>query len=90
MKLATFQKYHSGDSWMCPGPNVPRSGKSLHKPDNTWVFMGKLSPRIPRLNTINTMVVHCYLDVPLEVRINSERINGLFHLLINGVFLGVK
>ena len=31
-----------------------------------------------------------YLDVPgLEVRINGERINGLFHLLTNGVFLGV-
>ena len=31
-----------------------------------------------------------YLDVPgQEVRINGERINGLFHLLINGVFLGV-
>ena len=29
-----------------------------------------------------------YLDVLLEVRINGDRINGLFHLLINGVFLG--
>ena len=25
-----------------------------------------------------------------EVRIKGERINGLFHLPINGVFLGVK
>ena len=25
------------------------------------------------------------LDVPLEYRINGDRINGLFHLLINGV-----
>ena len=25
-----------------------------YKPYITWVFMGKLSPRIPRLNTINT------------------------------------
>ena len=30
-------------------------GKSLYKPYSSWVFMGKLSPRIPRLNTINTM-----------------------------------
>ena len=25
-----------------------------------------------------------------DVRINGDRINGLFHPLINGVFLGVK
>ena len=31
-----------------------------------------------------------YLDVPLDgsERINGERINGLFHLLINGVYWG--
>ncbi len=34
-------------------PEFP--GKSLYKPYNTWVFMGNLSPRFPRLNTINTM-----------------------------------
>ena len=38
----------SGDSWMYPDPNVPRHGKSLF----LWVSTGKLSPRIPRLNTI--------------------------------------
>ena len=38
----------SGDSWMFPGPNVPRHGKSLKISPITWVFMGKLSPRIPR------------------------------------------
>ena len=31
-----------------------------------------------------------YLDVPLEVRINGDRISGLVHLPINGIFLGVK
>ena len=35
---------------MYPGPNVPRHGKSLYKPYSSWVFMGKLSPRIPREN----------------------------------------
>ena len=30
-----------------------------------------------------------FLDVPLEVRIDGDRINGLFHLPINGIFLGV-
>ena len=40
-----------------PLPTYPY-WKSLYKPYITWVFMGKLSPRIPRLNTINTMVVH--------------------------------
>ena len=29
-----------------------------------------------------------WMDVPLEVRINGERINGLFHLVINGVYWG--
>ena len=29
--------------------------KKNNKPYITWVFMGKLSPRIPRLNTINAM-----------------------------------
>ena len=29
-----------------------------------------------------------FRDVPLEVRINGERINGFFHLLINGIYLG--
>ena len=48
----------SGDSWMYHDPNVPRHGKSLYQPYITWVFMGKLSPRIQSLNTINTMVVH--------------------------------
>ena len=39
-----------------PGPNVPSHGKSLKiSPYNTWVFMGKLSSRIPRSNTINFM-----------------------------------
>ena len=46
----------SGYSWMYPDPNVPRHRKSQNiSPYITWVFMGKLSPRIPRLNTINTM-----------------------------------
>ena len=43
-----MQHLKSGDSWMYPDPNVPRHGKSLYKPYITWVFMGKLSPRIPR------------------------------------------
>ena len=30
-----------------------------------------------------------FLDVPLEVGITGERINGLFHLLTNGVYFGV-
>ena len=29
-----------GVRWMYPDPNVPRHGKSLYKPYNTWVFMG--------------------------------------------------
>ena len=32
--------------------------------------------------------VGSYLDVPLEVRSNGDRINGLFHPLINGVYWG--
>ena len=47
---------------MYPGPKVPRHGKSLYKPciciyicRYLWLFMGKLSPRIPRLNATNTM-----------------------------------
>ena len=56
--FASFQQ--SGDSWMYPYQRTPSSkyGKSLYKPYITRVFMGKLSPRIPRLNTINPMVVH--------------------------------
>ena len=37
-----------GVRWMYPDPNVPRHGKSPYKAYITWVFMGKLSPRIPR------------------------------------------
>ena len=33
---------------MYPGPNVPLSEIPKKKPYITWVFMGKLSPRIPR------------------------------------------
>ncbi len=38
----------SRDNEVYPDPNVPRHGKSLYKPYSSWVFMGKLSPRIPR------------------------------------------
>ena len=34
-----------------------------------------------------TQLTSC-LDVQLEVRINGDRINGLFHLVINGVYWG--
>ncbi len=36
-----------------------------YKPYNMWVFMGKLSPRIPRLNTINTMGITNIRDTPI-------------------------
>ncbi len=47
----------SGDSWMYPGPpNVPRHGKSLSiSPISIGYLWVVSSPRIPRLNTINTM-----------------------------------
>ncbi len=38
--------------------DVPLPTKSLYKPYNTWLFMGKLSPRITRCIPINTIVVH--------------------------------
>ena len=43
--------------------DIPRAQRTpsweipVNKPYNTWIFMDKLSARIPRLNTINTMVV---------------------------------
>ena len=43
--------------------DVPRAQRTpsweipINKPYSTWIFMDKLSPRIPRLNTINTMVL---------------------------------
>ena len=45
---------------MYPGPNVPCHGKYLNGPKYPyikfkWIFMFFSSPRIPRLNTINTM-----------------------------------
>ncbi len=42
-----------------PGPTwAPGKWEIPESPIFTWVFMGKLSPRIPRLNTINTVRVH--------------------------------
>ena len=40
---------------------TPENGKSLYKTYKKLVFLGKLSPRIPRLNTINTMVGAAYV-----------------------------
>ena len=38
----------SGDSWMYPGPNVPRHGKSRTvSPIFWWVFMGLFIPKNP-------------------------------------------
>ena len=48
-----------------------------------------ITTRDPKQNPIITPSKEKYLDVPLEVRINGDRINGLFHLLINGVYIGV-
>ena len=48
----------SGDRQLDVGPRSQRGPpweNPLYKPYITWIFMGKLSPRIPRLNTINTM-----------------------------------
>ena len=41
--------------WGPPGPTYPGHGKSLYNPYNTLVFMGKLSPRIPREHNFHTM-----------------------------------
>ena len=58
MNFCIFQDFfQSVDTLDVPLPTYPY-GKSLYKPYITWVFMGKLSPRIPRLNTIKTMVGH--------------------------------
>ncbi len=74
-----FLRFISGDSWMYPVFNVPRHGKSLYKPHNTWVFLGKLSPRIPRLNAINTMVVHvCYGYIQLSLD-SSHYLQAFIH-----------
>ena len=66
-------------SFIDPVFNVPRHGKSLYKPHNTWVFLGKLSPRIPRLNAINTMVVHvCYGYIQLSLD-SSHYLQAFIH-----------
>ena len=36
------------------------------------------------LETLKSFIYNHYLDVPLEVGINGDRISGLFHLRING------
>ena len=52
---------------MYPDPNVPRHGKSLYKPYITWVFMGKLSPRIPReSNKYHGYIVRGTPNCPLK------------------------
>ena len=59
-----------------------------------WVFMGKLSPRIPRLNTINTMVVHVRerytLPCPLSVYENPRHMAELGRGLKLGSTLRAK
>ena len=44
------------------------------------------SEKAPVPRKKNTWESIGHLDVPLEVRINGDRINGLFHLLINGLY----
>ena len=53
--LSIYPSVDQGIVGCTPGPTYPY-GKSLSKPYITWVFMG--SRRIPRLNTLNTMVAH--------------------------------
>ncbi len=48
-----FVAQKSGDSWMYPYQRTPM-GIPYVSP-LWWVFVGKLSPRIPRPNTIDTM-----------------------------------
>ena len=69
---------------MYPGPNVPRHGKSLY-------ISLKLSPRIPRLNTINTVLGYTYvkrgtrvpsLSLDLGIKRRLERLVLLLHALV--------
>ncbi len=59
VKQLNGSEFLSGEFGKDVGPRSQRGPPSwkipLYKPYSLWVFMGKLSPRIPRLNTINTM-----------------------------------
>ena len=60
---------NQGSSWDVPrSPRTPSWEIPQYKPYSSWVYMGKLSPRIPRLNTINTMgtLLGVHLIVPWE------------------------
>ncbi len=54
----------SGDSWMYPYQCTPSWEIPIYALYMQWVFMGNLSPRIPRLNTINTMGTLLHPIVP--------------------------
>ncbi len=50
-----------------PIPTYPVMGNPYISPIITWVFIGKLSPRIPRLNTINSLVLHPIVPLTQEM-----------------------